>query len=683
MWLPISVAATLNRAPSLSLLSTCVRSSAQAEPPQAQVEQQRLRRQMDDLQWDLQTAKRRIEERETQLRDAREETNNLKKRCRDAERDLAAAQSEAEMAATEASTERRRAGARSAELQSARAELQFVRQRAAAAAEEQRLQLLSDGRGRVSAAVAAAEAEGKDRVDALTASLRAVTAARDELLEGSGRAARESSDRAEDVAARAGQLEASRCALAAREAELKAIIDATADFVHADGGVKGGGLGGGGALRGVLAAVSEARRSGCVTAELREELSALHAKASEGKLELARLCAALQEAKSAEDRAVAAAAAATATATAATAAATAATAAADQRAIRPPQANSENNGREGGGRPTREARDLDKRAHAAEDALRKALVGAEQAWRTISCCLSDECRTNDDISGDSASPMPVRSKQWQPASDPSLEKLVAGAEMLASACRRRGDALRRATFAARAKDVCVREARRREAAESQARGDAEKRLEDALAALEECRRHQQGGWASARDRPAESEGGRGASARAFLTPDQEEHLRQIRNEVDRLEGQNMSLRRSLVGGGERLPVHSFGRGRESGVPAQRLLFPQAFGRGRSSARWERCQGMSDSDRASARTPSPAGSWAAASAVGGIPWSQRGASEKARLQGDHDDGGHSSDHDDGDRDDARARVLEECAQYAPPLQGDGSGGTLVSGWATSA
>ena len=138
-------------------------------------------------------------------------------------------------------------------------------------------------------------------------------------------------------------------------------------------------------------------------------------------------------------------------------------------------------------------------------------------------------------------------------------------------------------------------------------------------------------------------------------------------------------------------MHNFGRGREGGVPPQRLLFPPAFGRGRSTTRWERCRGMSDSDRASARTPSPSRSWATASAVGGIPSSQHDTSEKARFCGDEDGGGHVGDHDDGDHcgdhaddhDDARARVLEECAQYAPPVQDDRFGGTVVSGWATSA
>ena len=681
--------------------------SAQAEPLQAQVEQQRSRRQIDDLHWELQTFKRRIEERETQLRDVREEANNLKKRCRDAERDLAASQSEAGVASAEASAERRRASTRSAELQSVRAELQFVKQRAATAAEEQRLQLLSDGRSRVAAAVKVAEAEWQERVDALTASLRAVTAARDELVEGSGRAARLSSDRAEDVAARTGQLEALRCSLAAREAELEAVIHATADFVHADG-AKGAGLGGGGggALRGALAAANAARRSGSVAADLREELLVLRGKASEGKLELDRLCAALQDAKTAEERAAAAAAKATATATAATAAAAtaaAATAAADQRSLRLSQADSEKNGGEGGagGRFMREeARDMDKRAQAAEEALRRALAGAEQAWRTISRCLQDECRANDDLSGDGAPPALAPSLlPWNPTSDPCLDKLVTGAEALASACRRRGDGLRRATFAARAKEVCAREARRREATQTKARADAERRLEDALSALEECRQqqHQQAewgsaagvagesGWASAvavRGEERESEGRQGV-ARAFLTPAQEEHLRQIRNEVDRLEGHNETLRRSLVRGGDRLPVHNFGKAREGDVPAQRLLFPpQPSGRGRSSARWEHCQGVSDSDRASARTPSPATSWAAGSGAGGTPWSQRSTNEKAKLDDDHDGGGDDGGHTYG-LDDARARVLKECAQYAPPLQGDGSGGTVVSGWATRA
>lgn len=719
----------------------------QADPSrgQAQVEQQRLRRQLEDLQWDLRTAKRRVEERDNQLRDARSDGDRLKKRARDAERDLGGAQSELAVAAAEAAAQRRRSSALRAELQALRAELQSVRERAASTAavaakssaeeEKQRLRLAAEGRGCASAAAAEAE-EVNGRVTSLSASLRAVTAERDGLLAAKQAAAAASFDlRAEDGAARTRKLESMRCALAARDVELESIVDATAGFVHhTHNSLRGGGVGSGGgggsgsssgnALRCVLAAATEARRARCLVAELQEEASSLKAKAKEEHADASRLRAALEQAKLAEKKS-----------------ATEATTAAARRSVPSPAAQSNDASREKGEYSVAEACAVDKRAREAEDALQKALAGAQRAWGVVSSCLADESRTDEDgLFGATANatppPLPTTAASlylWQqPASssspssssppvDPSLGSLVCGVEALGTAYRRRGHALRRATVAARAKTMCSREARRREETEARAREDTEGRLEEALAALDHCQRHHRqqqqqpaswgllpaGGWAAG----VTVTGGEGA--RPFLSKDQEEHLRQIRSEVDRLEDQNRTLRRSLEGGdgpgpgpdrllGKTTEIRVRGsRGREMeagvGVPTQRLLFPpsssaatagkETEGGERSNSRsdccWERVERLGESSSRQARTPSPSPvrSWAAVSnAHGGSPW-------RPHPRGGGADGGRGrrgcGDEEEDEHDDARARVLEECAGYCAPPQEDGSGGTLVPAWSRSA
>eukprot|EP00903_Cladosiphon_okamuranus_P014723 g13643.t1 len=706
---------------------------AQADPSrgQAQVELQRLRRQLEDLQWDLRTAKRRVEERDTQLRDARSGGERLQKRARDAERDLGTAQSELAIAAAEVAAQRRRSGVLRAELQALRAELQCARERAqstAAAAAK------SSAEDRDSASAAVAEAEVvSDRVASLSASLRAVTLERDNLLAAKQAVAVASFGvRVEEEAARTRELESMRCALAARDVELESIVDASSGFSLGGGGAGGGGGGGGGgkggsghALRCALAAVSEARRAQCLVAELREEAASLRARVEEGQAETARLRAALEQAKLAEKKSAMAATAAAASA--------AATAAAGQ---------SNDASREKGGYSPAEARAAAKRAQDAEDALQKTLMGAQRAWGVVSSCLADESREDeDDVFGATANPPPpppplvAALHLWQqpatstlpslPSADASLGALVSGVETLAAAYRRRGHAVRRATVAARAKTVCSREARRREEAEARAREEAEGRLQEALVALDHCQRHhlqqqQQpqpqpqptswrvlpaGEWATAATAGRED-------ARPTLSKDQEEHLRQIRSEVDRLEDQNRTLRRSLEGGDapgagpvpDRLRGKTTeirvreGRGREAengvGVPTQRLLFPPSSGatagkeregRGRSKTRadcWEgveRLGGSGSGGQARTPSPSPVRSWVAVSNThgGGGAWPPQGG-------GAEDGQGRSGCREkEDDDDDARARVLEECAGYCVPPQEDGSGGTLVPAWSRNA
>lgn len=622
------------------------------DPPLAEIEHQRLRRQIEDLHWDLRTLKRRVEERDAQLRDARGETDRLKKRSRDAERDLAAAQGDTAVAVAEAATERRRSGSRRAELQALRAELQSVRDRAASAVEEQRLRLDADGRDRLSAALATAEAEAKDRAAVLTASLRGVTAERDELLKKRGEAARQIPSPSEDVAARAKELEALLCTLAARDAELHAIVDATDGFVHhadALGGPRGSGKSG--ALRGALAAATEARRAGLLATELQEERSSLKTKVS-------RLREDLEEAAAAKEKAVAAAAGA---ATSAAVAAAAAATSQQPPEIRPSVAwDAEAKAAE------LEAKaNAKQRVQAAEDALQKALTGAERAWRTVSFCLADENRSSEVF--EVAAPRAPDSPPWNPKSDPGLHALVAGTEALASAHRRRGQALRRATVAARAKAACAREARRREVTEARARENAEGRLEEALAALDnhQLQHGQQAGWRSGGDRPGPGDGGE-PRVGSLLSLEQREHLRQIRSEVDRLEGHNRTLRQSLAGGG-RLRENVSERGRAGGFPAKRLLFPQAVGvagEKPSDQGWERGEGTNGSEPPSAGTPSPARSWIATSdqQPRKVDWPCCDSEEGRERAGD-----------------ARARAPEACVAYCSPPRDDGSGGTVVPGW----
>lgn len=732
---------------------------------QAQVEQQRLRRQLEDSQWDLRTLKRRIEERNNQLRDVRSETDSVMKRARVAERDLGAAQSELAIAVSEVGAERRRTSALRAELQSVSSELKAVRERATSvavaeeaakrSAEEQRLRLEADGRDRVSAA-AAAEAAAEGRAATLSTSLQAVTAERDELLAAKAAAAaataaaaameaatRPSVDSvaADDGAARTRELESMRCALAARDVELESVVDATAGFGHHSESVGVGVVGSAGgssgsALRGALAAATEARRNGRLVAELQEECLSLKAKVKEERADASRLRVVLEQTKLSEQKAAAAADAANAAA---------ATAAASQPSSNPPQDKDVDSKK--GGYSAAEAQAVDKRAQEAEDALQKALTGAQQAWGVVSSCLEDESRMDDsDLFGattatstsTAAAAPPILPPtmaslllKQQPASlvDPSLGNLVSGVQAIATAYRNRGHAMRRATVNARAKTVCAREARRREEAEGRAKQEAEIRLQEALIALDDCRRHYQhkqhhheqqqqpalwgivtggGRVAGVADPGGEMPRG-GDGVRSFLSQEQEEHLRQIRSEVDRLEGQNRTLRRSLEGaeGGSRLlgkmtEIRSRGRERVGGgdVPTRRLLFPPPAATGGNGTKdgrqhpvphadcWERADGLSGSSgqaRTPSPSPSPVRSWAADSNVDrGRAWPPQGDSggDEHNKDGQGRGGGGAGTREEEEEDDdvgARARVLEEYAGYCAPPQDDGSGGTLVPAW----
>ncbi|CAM9900942.1 unnamed protein product [Ectocarpus sp. 6 AP-2014] len=699
--------------------------SAQADPSrgQAQAELQRLRRQLEDLQWDTRTLKRRIEERDNQVRDARAEADGLKARSRTAERELGGAQGELAVAAAEVAAERRKTSALRSELQSSRAELQSVRDRAASAAaaaersaEEQRSRLEQEGRDRLSAA-AAAEARARDRVTELSASLGAATAERDALLLSAKAAGEEAALAAaakqgfdpavEDGTARAREVESLRCALAARDVEVESIIDATAGFSHHTVG-----LGGSGALRGALAAAAEATRARRLVAELEEECSSLKAKVKEERAEAHRLREALEQVRLAEQRATAAATAASADA---------ATAAAARRPSPSPSQDTGGGKDREGGHSVAEAQAMSKRVQEAEDALQKALAGVQRAWGVVSSCLSDDdSRGVDDDDGavSTATPPALPPAMasflvWQhPASpvDPSLGALICGVEALAAAYRRRGHAARRATVAARAKAVCAREARRREEAAIRAREDAEGRLDEAMIALDDCRRcHEQQqqqqqqqqtttcwgvGRAADVPRPGGGMPGDGSGGRSLLSHEQEEHLRQIRSEVDRLEGQNQTLRRSLEGGsvgfiGKMTELYrETGGGNRGDLPTQRLLFPPSSATGGNNTeeggprvnlragRWERADGLSGRGAsASTPSPSPGRSWTAPSNIHarGSPCYRRG--------GDGD--GSGRDDQDDDQEKARARVLEEFAGCCAAPQDDGSGGTLVPVWGSEA
>lgn len=189
--------------------------------------------------------------------------------------------------------------------------------------------------------------------------------------------------------------------------------------------------------------------------------------------------------------------------------------------------------------------------------------------------------------------------------------------------------------------------------------------------------------------------GEGGGGRSFLSHEQEEHLRQIRSEVDRLEGQNQTLRRSLEGGSVRLIGKMTELYRETGGsssrgdlptqrPTQRLLFPPSSAPGGNNTeeggpranlragRWERADGLSGRGAsASTPSPSPGRSWTAPSNI-----HARG-SPCYRRDGDGD--GPGQDDEDADEEEARARVLEEFAGCCAAPQDDGSGGTLVPVW----
>lgn len=684
----------------------------QADPSHhSDVERQRLRRQVEDLQWDIRTVKRRLEEREAQLRDTRAEADSLTNRFRCAERALATAESNAEVAAAEISAERRRAGACRTEMQALRAELRAVGDRAMREGEELRLKMEADVRERVAAAVAAAESSADEREAVLTAALKKSTMEQRErerereeelLLKHAGltRSSLEGVSRhAADLEALAREIESVKCALAARDVELEAIVDATAGFLQQKvvdlrgKGVVGGYDGGGsGALRGALAAVTEARRAGRTAAELEEECASLKVKVAQERSDISRLRQALSESKAAEETAIRAAATAAATAATAVAARQAAVLnTTPQPAASAAEVWSETRGK---------ADENRKRAVAAEDSLRKALTGAEQAWRLLTSCVTNESGIHDDLldaDAPASHPLPpLLPTGWRPESDAGLKALIESAEALASAHHRRGYALRRAKIALRAKSVCAREARRREAAQMRAREDAEARLRDALAALDECEQ-QQRDWRDGSGRRRVGSGpeavarvaGGGEEMFAGLSAEQVKHLRRIRSEVDRLEGQNRTLRHSLAS--DRMMHHpTTTTRRDDGMPTQRMLFPHVIGdailgghaRPEDDAEgWdfrpdERLSGSEQPASESAGSPSPARSWSNAIEVAGrvSQWKLEqagvGAGKRRELGGD---GGGGC-----------TRVDESCTvRYQGTLQDERSGGTLVPGWQTEA
>lgn len=574
------------------------------------------------------------------------------------------------MAVTETAAERRRAGACRIEVQALRGELRAARERAAREIDEQRVQLEADMRGRVAAAVATAESAANDRVTVLTAALSNSTTERAEgpkyetLERIRGRLD-------EEVQECTREIETVRCALAAREAELEAIVEVTAEFPRSTGvaGETCGGRGnysvGSSALRGALAAATGARRAGCRVAELEKKCASLQAHEADGRADISRLRREWAEAKAAEVKAVGDAAA---------------TAAASQLSLHPtPGLVNETRDVNGAVVQENALQESAKAVVMAEDDLRQALAGAENAWRLITSCLMDEGTIDEDnlsANGLSISPATVTGI-WKPSTDKGLAALVTGADALASAHRRRGKALHRAKTVVRAKGVCAREARRREAAQARARDDAEERLYHALTALDECERHRHHWKGDGGGNCGVAGGGRrGATG---LSPEQEEHLRQIRSEVDRLEGQNQNLRQRLAGDNriyEKAAVSNRDRDPGQLMSTQRMLLPRVVGgadEGRSDEagewdrpEWDLPEGLSGIEPASGGTPSPSRSWSAAK-IHGSQWSPHQAGS-------------------GDRQEAAkvggACAFESCTGCRAPHD-DGSGGTLVPSWATEA
>lgn len=648
------------------------------------MEQQSLCRQIEDLQWELQNLKRRLEERERQLQEARTDADSLKTRSRGAERTLTAVRGEAEVAATEMAAEQRRAGVYRAEVQVLRAELRAARESAAKEGGDHRAVLETEVRGReeAKAAVAAVEAAARDREATLTVALeksieelerrRRRERQRRELspnCRGMDKRSPEDTINIEEVQNRAKELESVKCSLAARDVELAAIADATAGFARQEvreprgrGSGVGQVYGGGGpALRGALAAATDARCARRLVADLEEECSSLKDASTRARGDISRLRGELkvvkEEAVGAAETAAAAAASATSRNVALSSSASAV------------------------GEQMGKTRD---RALAAEEALEKALTGAQQAWRLMTSCLITESG-DDDIDADASisstwyrQPRPAI---WHPGVDPYLWELVAGAEALTSAHRRRGCSLRRAQVTVRAKTACAREARRREAREVRAREGAESRLRDAVAALDECEQHQDGGGSNEGRR----HGGDESNGRfCGPSPGQQEHLRQIRREVDRLEGQNQHLRLSLVG--DRLmrerSTSRGGGGRKA--PPQRTFFPK-LGSDTSAdpgvGRWECRPGerLSGSEGAvSLGSRSPTRSWNAGAKArcGAGQWSPVEDVDFAGREGPQ---GAASDTG-GDRGFVESHAT---GLYDRTPQDDGSGGTVVPGWHTGA
>lgn len=661
------------------------------------------------MQWELRALKRCLDEREAQLRDARADIDRLKIHSRATERALAAARGETEVAATETAAERRRSGACRAEVQSLRAELRAVRERAAREGEEQRTRLETEARGRMAAesAVSSVEVAARDREAALKTALDKLTKEfereqgrererereremerRELLLRGrelGGRA--EGVGSAEEVHNCARELESVKCALAARDVELAAIADATAGFARQAELVEQRGMGSvgvfsggrGGALHGALAAATEARRAGRLANELQEECDSLEKAAVKARDDISRLQREFEKEQAAKEKAVGAAA------TAAAAAAAAATSTASQNSVVSSQPTSSAEVKDDARQ--RAEKNLE-RALATEETLEKALSGAEQAWRLLTSCLASESELDDRLDADGAASPRHRSRRpgaWHPAADPFLRELVASAESLACAHRSRGSALRRARVAVRAKSACAREARRREAGQVRAREEAESRLKDALAALDE-RESRRGYGGGKRNGGAveEDEGGRSCEP----SPRQQEHLRRIRREVDRLEGQNRSLRLSLQEDRlmrERMKSTS-GSNVVGGMPTQRILFPQVLGDdvgaypgparpGIDEQGWEYRpgDGLSGSGRGvmSAGSGSPTRSWSAASKArdGASQWPPPADVGLSAQEGRAEHGGVGSGGKRGLADGCAAGLFDSAPQdegYRDPL-----------------
>ncbi|CAM9493694.1 unnamed protein product, partial [Discosporangium mesarthrocarpum] len=510
---------------------------------------QRLLREVEERQWEIRSQRRKLVEREEQLREVRAEAAGLRKRCQRLERGQMVA--EGELRAAQATVAAQRRGA-----EGHRAEVRSLQLRLAREAEERSRQEAEAGRAR--AAAAAAESEAAKARAEVTAAASAAAAA---LVEAGGasdkdnaqaRAKREVEVSLADERRGGEEIESLRCSLATRGAELAAVREATEDFVKGRGGFSSGGSG---ALDGALAAVTEARRARLGEADQTSECRALLLRVSAAEAESAGLRERLEELdrlrRAAEARVTDA-------------------------------VEEAGRWREGEKRARGELDRANTMGSQTEAALEQVLAGAAVVWGKVLSALLDvgqeeggpphglgEDAANRTIrtaavdnggltpSGAGAAAGEVAAT-WQPESDPGLKVLGRWVGSLVAAYRRRGVELKRARLETKAKGVCAREARRREGAAVCARAKAEERLEECLARLQgvmgQCREEQAApaggrapstggvwGWGAGEGGGSVEQGG------VSMSPEQAEHIRQIKEEVDRLQGQNQALQLQLVG----------------------------------------------------------------------------------------------------------------------------------------
>ncbi|CAM9191864.1 unnamed protein product [Choristocarpus tenellus] len=390
------------------------------------------------------------------------------------------------------------------------------------------------------------------------------------------------------------ELEYLRCSLAVCRAELVSIQEATQEFVHPSfsKGISSDGVGkssGGCALQGALAAVTEARRARSREGDCKTECETLRARASAAQEEVVGLCKRLEESGHLVQ---------------------AAQAQVEKMQVEVASLKDGDHKWEGtigvensmgdelaSVKAEAEAREQQHQSDlaAAEEALHQAHRGATAVWSTVSSALEegkrkDSCNSRSDRGEDGVDYDAVveGGDMWNPKSDPSLRVLWRLVEHLTLAYRSRGVKLQQAQQEARVKSICAREARRRETAavaKAKAQSTVEARMSDCLSRLhcgmEEEQGREQGEWHWQQKGQvwgfSEGEGSDlgnvsgegGGFARekdeVQMSREQVEHLRRIKEEVDRLQGQNEILQQCLSGQGRgavrgAVDVHIKGRG---------------------------------------------------------------------------------------------------------------------------